>query len=449
MSEDNLTRRPTNRTGKGLTRHEGETRRSPIHMHNIGGRIDRSEAIPQARYLYSSLINMAPRIKRPTSTFCSSPSPELDRKARLKFNDHHALRKVVIQRDSYWDWSGDLKMDRNECAELSVTSDGCSNTVQTGDVSVSSVDANKYWDEVNQDESLDARYFVDYSRILGKGTGTVVRTAIERKTGNVYAVKSAMKYKPHIVQCMKREAKIMSRLDHPSILKVHDQCNDSNTHHTVFERCNGGEVYDRVAHLSRQHKTLGETSASKIVRQLVHAIAHCHARDIVHRDIKMENVLLKNDEHSLEIRLADFGLAVQHSDEQLRLSDCAGTPFYLAPEVLDRSYDRACDVWSIGVFAYALLCGRTPFESENDETMYEKIRDAQLEFSEVVWKSKISHRAKDFIRACLQKDPALRPTAQDLTHHEWFLKCDSVKACTKAEKMPRMARLMRIFRMRR
>jgi calcium-dependent protein kinase len=154
----------------------------------------------------------------------------------------------------------------------------------------------------------------------------------------------------------------------------------------------------------------------------VGVIAHCHEKKIVHRDLKLENILLKTkSKGALDVKIIDFGFSTKHDaeiDEPLKAE--VGTIYYVAPEVLNRCYTKSCDIWSIGVTTYGLLSAEFPFIGHDDRETLAMIRsDLQVEFLSPAWEG-ISENAKDFIRACLQKDPSLRPSAAELLQHAWL-----------------------------
>lgn len=113
-----------------------------------------------------------------------------------------------------------------------------------------------------------------------------------------------------------------------------------------------------------------ESEACKIMEKLFRAINHCHAQGIIHRDIKPENVMIGRDN---EIKLIDFGLSKRSKDKTSHLTTIAGTPYYMAPEVLDGDYNYKCDIWSLGVLLYVLVSGYLPFQGENRQDVFKKI----------------------------------------------------------------------------
>lgn len=360
----------------------------------------------------------------------------------------YAPRAAVLDSDSYWYWPSDQVDVKDADSPVDGQSEACSTTVHTAENnSVSSIDVHDYWAEECCDQHIETKYFLDYSRDLGRGTNSVVRPCVEIKTGKTYAVKTVKKWNTKECQSMKSEANLLRSLDHCAILKVHDQYEDPKNCHVISELCSGGELYEQVSKRAKQNKCISEDAAARIVQQIVEAISYCHKRNVVHRDIKLENVLLlkkgmKDD--CLEIRLADFGLATQHAPCDEPLTDYVGTPNYVAPEVLLRSYDRSCDIWSIGVFAFAILSGAAPFAGKSNQELYQNIPTAELKFPQAAWKTKISHDAKRFVQACLQKRPSLRPTAQELSQHEWIAN-RSVPERVDGGKGSRMAKLRNIF----
>jgi len=162
-----------------------------------------------------------------------------------------------------------------------------------------------------------------------------------------------------------------------------------------------------------------EADAVNLVRQLMEAIQYVHNLGIAHRDLKPENLLLEKGERGQEVlKIADFGLSKDFSQEQLQTS--CGTPDYVAPEVLlGEPYGIEVDIWSIGVIAYVLLCGFPPFYGETQKELFEAIMSARYEFPAPEWTS-ISKEAKDFIRKILVVNPEDRYTAQQALADPWI-----------------------------
>ena len=145
------------------------------------------------------------------------------------------------------------------------------------------------------------------------------------------------------------------------------------------------------------------------------ALNHIHFHDIVHRDIKPDNVMISDD---LTVKILDFGLAnVCHEREDL--TTVIGTPYYVAPEVLRGHYSEECDMWSVGVVLFILLSSRLPFMGDTPEDLLTKVAKGEYEMDPTVW-DPVSEDAKDLVRNLLQVNPEERLTAADALKHSWF-----------------------------
>jgi len=177
----------------------------------------------------------------------------------------------------------------------------------------------------------------------------------------------------------------------------------------------GGELYEEIV----KRKTFSEKDAAKIMEQLFSALAYLHEKGIVHRDLKLENLLLvKENDSDLAIKLADFGLSKVYANKSLQTA--CGTPFYVAPDILDGSgYGPPVDLWASGILLYVLLSGRLPFAADNDAELFKLIMVGDL-----VWKSPqfdtVSAEAKDLIKKLIVVDPDQRFTAKQGLQHVWI-----------------------------
>ena len=144
-----------------------------------------------------------------------------------------------------------------------------------------------------------------------------------------------------------------------------------------MENCEGGSLLDRINLLLESDKSFTTDQAAFILRQLMLALVYAHKNNIVHRDIKLENVLfIKKNVTDLKLKLIDFGLSKYVEKGVKRMKDKLGTCYYIAPEVLKGDYNEKCDIWSCGVLLYILLIGMPPFFSDvegDDSMIYKKI----------------------------------------------------------------------------
>lgn len=192
---------------------------------------------------------------------------------------------------------------------------------------------------------------------------------------------------------------------------------EGNRHlHLVTELCTGGELFDRI--IARGHYS--EADAAVLVRKICDAVKHCHDRDICHRDLKPENFLFETRAEDAELKVIDFGLS--RMDDGLSagvMTTRVGTPYYIAPEVLGRHYDKSCDLWSIGVITYILLCGYPPFYGDTDPEIFASVRAGRYDFDSPEW-TNVSNEAKDLITRLLLLDPSKRLTADEALRHPWL-----------------------------
>jgi calcium-dependent protein kinase len=193
-----------------------------------------------------------------------------------------------------------------------------------------------------------------------------------------------------------QEIGILSSLDHPNIIKYHETYQSAKYMYLVMEFCGGGELFDK---LTSNNKTFSEASAADIMETLFLAVNHCHHNKVAHRDLKPENIMYSE---SGKIKLIDFGLSKRQKG-QGQLDTMVGTPYYVAPEVLEGRYGFECDLWSLGVIMYILLSGYLPFSGKATTDVFQKIKDAKVEFKQKEWVS-VSKEAKDLIRKLICKD---------------------------------------------
>ena len=181
-----------------------------------------------------------------------------------------------------------------------------------------------------------------------------------------------------------------------------------------MELCTGGDLFTHVAN----SEFFTEKDACHLIFKITSAIVHCHSLGIVHRDLKPENILFENKLKFSDIKLIDFGLSRKYLNDD-DLHSVVGSPFYVAPEVLEGNYDEKCDVWSIGIIAYCLLNGAPPFVSDKKAKIFEQIKKAKVTFP-IDKFALISNEAKEFILKALTRNPKKRPNAIQLLQEKWL-----------------------------
>ncbi|XP_059633227.1 serine/threonine-protein kinase PEPKR2 [Cornus florida] len=210
-----------------------------------------------------------------------------------------------------------------------------------------------------------------------------------------------------------REVEIMQHLSgHPGIVTLEAVYEDSECFHLVMELCSGGRLIDQMGKVGRY----SEHRAANIFKELMLVIKYCHDMGVVHRDVKPENILLTA---SGKIKLADFGLAMRVANGQ-KLAGLAGSPAYVAPEVLLGDYSEKVDIWSAGILLHALLVGVLPFQGDSLEAVFEAIKNVKLDVHTGIWES-VSKPARDLIQRMLTRDVAGRIAADEVLRHPWIL----------------------------
>lgn len=252
-------------------------------------------------------------------------------------------------------------------------------------------------------------------RKLGEGSFGSVRKGVHKATGSVRAVKTMAKGKMSNIERFKKEVAIMKMMDHPSIIKLFETYEDHHNIYLVMELCQGGELFDSIIEAGH----FGEVEAAVVMQQILRAIFYMHQHHISHRDLKPENFIFQSRGpiRGNVLKLIDFGLSSQFT-EGTAMSTRAGTPYYVAPEVLASRYDHMCDNWSAGVIMYILLCGSPPFYGKDDQEVLSKVKRGHVIFDPMDWKG-ISDDAKELIRCLVKVDAKSRYTAEQALNHRW------------------------------
>lgn len=258
-----------------------------------------------------------------------------------------------------------------------------------------------------------------FGKTLGAGTFGIVRYARNNQTQEEVAVKiilkKALKGNEEMVI---DEIRMLLHLHHPHIVGFRDWFESKDKFYIVTQLATGGELFDRIIKLGR----FTERDAADVVQQMLEAVEYLHSKDIVHRDLKPENVIYLTPKPDSEVVLADFGIAKKLAGPSEKLTSSAGSFGYAAPEVvMATGHGKPCDIWSLGVITYTLLCGYLPFRSENVPDFIKEVRsDNAVLFHADYW-SDVSKDARRFIIKALQLDPEKRPTASDLLNDQWLV----------------------------
>jgi serine/threonine protein kinase len=267
---------------------------------------------------------------------------------------------------------------------------------------------------------------------IGQGAYAIVRSAIQKGSNRKVAMKTYEKSKlldPHRKRCVKREIDVLEILDHPTIVKLFEVIDAGKQLHLSMEYIGGCSLHSYLKR--RPNRKLEESEVRRIFKQILQGIDYSHKKNVTHRDIKLENILL---DESNNVKIIDFGFATCFSHEKKVKLFC-GTPSYMAPEIVNRiEYSGPpADVWALGVLLYVMLCGTYPFRAQVDKELYKKIQ-----FGQFTVPSSISQGARSLISRILRLNPDKRPSVADILKDAWVLSNENNLSCEPVvEKLPK------------
>ena len=293
--------------------------------------------------------------------------------------------------------------------------------------------------------------FYLYGRRIGQGAFGKVNLGLNVLTGRVVAIKSFKttpieKFK-HKMKKIQYETELMKRFNHKNITKILEVFNDEEYMLIIMEYINGGNLFSFV----KKRRKLSEKMAKFLFRQIILGIQHIHSKNVVHRDIKLENILIDFDNN---VKICDFGIGKVLENEDELLYDKCGTPMYMAPEIILANDDNGykgfpVDIWSSGITLYIMLSGSLPFNIKNknnnkEDMALNSIKDKNNIFLQnqiINVKPKeienISIEAKNLLKGLLNKNPSKRLTCSQILNHPWLKhsnnNMDSLNLFTKAE----------------
>ncbi|CDW78816.1 UNKNOWN [Stylonychia lemnae] len=258
--------------------------------------------------------------------------------------------------------------------------------------------------------------FYRAGKMLGKGAFGKVSLGMHKLSRKLVAIKSINKeYLSEEKQKNKvmHEVGILLRMRHPSVVKLYETFETGRHILLVMELCAGGDLLNYV----RKRRKLKEDSAKLIFRQIIEGLGYIHSKNILHRDIKLDNILLDGKG---KVKIADFGVSKLVKPGETMREQC-GTPAYIAPEIIrDKGYQGfKADIWSAGVVLYAMLYGTVPFKANNMQDLHKLILKAKYNL-----KDEISEEAKDLLRKMLELDVSQRLTIKQVLSHPWMQDID-------------------------
>uniref|UniRef100_A0A8C7X3I1 non-specific serine/threonine protein kinase n=1 Tax=Oryzias sinensis TaxID=183150 RepID=A0A8C7X3I1_9TELE len=257
--------------------------------------------------------------------------------------------------------------------------------------------------------------YYEIERTIGKGNFAVVKLATHIITKAKVAIKIVDKTQLDDENLKKifREVQIMKMLKHPHIIRLYQVMETERMIYLVTEFASGGEIFDHLV----AHGRMAEKDARKKFKQIVAAVHFCHCRNIVHRDLKAENLLL---DHNLNIKIADFGFSNIFSRGQLLKTWC-GSPPYAAPELFEgKEYDGPkVDIWSLGVVLYVLVCGALPFDGSTLQNLRARVLSGKFRIPFFM-----STDCEYLIRHMLVLEPSRRLSMEQICKNKWMRQGD-------------------------
>ena len=251
---------------------------------------------------------------------------------------------------------------------------------------------------------------------IGVGSYAEVKLGIHKKTKKKYAIKI---YKKNTFDdedkknSIKNEIYILNQLNHENIMKLYDIINTPKNFYLILEYINGISLLDYIQ--QQPNKRIEENFCKNIFYQIVKAIEYCSKKNIYHRDIKLENILLT---HNNNIKIIDFGFAIKCSKKEYQNFFC-GTLYYMPPEIVNKKkyLPYYSDIWSLGVLLYTMIFGRFPFNANNDDDLFDLINEGKFEFPKDI---ETSEELKNLIEKIIVVEPSKRPSLNEILNDIWF-----------------------------
>ena len=273
---------------------------------------------------------------------------------------------------------------------------------------------------INEIKEIPKKKYIT-QKLLGVGTYGQVFLVQNKYTKEYFAMKEIPKTSEDLLSDneIMDEIEILKNLDHPDIVRITEFYNTENSYYLINEYCKYGELYEQVKN------EFSETQIAVMFRQILSGIAYLHSNNIIHRDLKLENILISDIEKSITtnedlflVKIIDFGTA-KIFDKNKMPRAIVGSIYYIAPEVILKKYGKECDMWSLGVILYMFIVGHAPFDGRSNRDIMEKIKGGKYLKNEKRWK-KASNEVKDLINKLLVLEPEKRLTAFEALRHPWF-----------------------------
>ena len=262
-----------------------------------------------------------------------------------------------------------------------------------------------------KEEEILSKYIT--KNAIGKGTFSTVKLGINKKTGEKVAIKILEKSKIQIkddLERIEREIKMLKDFNHINVIKIYEILENESYFYIIMEYCENGELFNHIVDLQK----LSDKEASYFYYQLINGLKYIHSKNVVHRDLKPENLLLGKGNI---LKIIDFGLSNYFNGKNLLSTPC-GSPCYASPEMVSGNKYNGfkIDIWSTGIILYAMVCGYLPFEDNDNDILFTKILECNLEFPD-----NLSNNCIDLMNKILVTKPDKRININDIKKHPFYL----------------------------
>ena len=267
-------------------------------------------------------------------------------------------------------------------------------------------------------KQTDLRKKYDYISVIGSGAFGKVRLFVYKDCNKFrYAIKTIKKnlFSQHSMEGLIREVDILRSLDHPNIVKYFETYEDNKYIHLVMEYIAGDNLFKVLT--NNLYFKFTEREISQIMTCLLKAVLFLHHNGIIHRDIKPENIVFVEPGNFNALKLIDFGLSIQQNARKDNRR--VGTPYYMAPEMINGNFVYASDVWSMGVILFIMVTGRQPFNASNKDKVFQRVLSGNYD-AKTLKKAKCSSEVKDLIKKMLINSAQSRITIEECLSHSWF-----------------------------
>lgn len=285
---------------------------------------------------------------------------------------------------------------------------------------LATVEQTRRWrDAIRAASQCNIDDFYEVGEVLGSGSFGTVYIGRDRVTGEKRAVKVVKRSSnAKEIEFLRREVNILLSVRHKNVVRTYDVFDERDKIYLVMDYVKGGDMAEYIS----RHVRLGENQTRGILKQILEGVTYLHNNNIVHRDIKLENILLTSINPIL-VQLTDFGFANfvdTNQKTETEMTSMVGTGTYVAPEVIDaRGHGKPVDLYSVGVVAFRMISGNMPFVGLTLHECYLQAVSRQANFDAPEWIT-VSNECKHFCSSLLNPDPAKRPTANQALSHPWF-----------------------------